>query len=371
MLATRFTPSPQPHAPFNKHCELATRHPTLYDVKGDVVLVARQTDSLRQLFRVHSNQFGQWASLLQAANVRGTVYYLTPEGIEDGPCVEMGDAADDVAAFLSTHKLGATELLDTWGITKHDPALPSKIGAILRISHRYQLDSQNMRTLFCSAWPQSLAEWDAADRKFRSIATNMVETNGAIPGRYAEDNFPEAASAIRLAQDVDLPEIIPAAFYHLSRIPVSHDWDARRRPTSHRSSRYLAPASRSAKWNLLTSAGFRRILHGREKILEFMVDNWAKSVFVACHASCSNPSRECLMHYHALTSLHNMLSEDEEAYNDPLRLLQRRFSHPIATIQERFNICKTCAESAWRISMAKRAELWDLLPDFFDVFPEQ
>jgi len=319
---------------------------------------------------VHSNAFGRWEALLKALKSHANLFYRTAEGVETGPCVEMDDSAEDVAAFLSAHTSEATDVLNVWGLSKRDPRVPLKIGSILRISHKYQLDSLSfpLRRFFSSAWPLSLEEWDDTEQKFDLLAAGIME-HSTIPKRYAEDDFPEAASAIRLALDVSLPEILPAAFYHLSRVPVSHNWDTRRRASSPRSSRYFTPATRSAKWDLLTTSDLIRVLHGREKIQEFMVDNWANSVIVACHASCSEPSRECLKHYHALTSLHAMLSEDEEACNDPLRLLLRRFSQPIATIQERFGICKTCAESSWRISMAKRAELWDLLPEFFDVQP--
>ncbi|THH32689.1 hypothetical protein EUX98_g1540 [Antrodiella citrinella] len=294
-----------------KYYELAIRHVTLYDPTGDVVLVARGSDGVRQLFRVHSTAFGRWGALLKALKAHGNVYYRTSGGVENGPCVEMDDKADDVAAFLTAHVLEATEVLNVWGFSKSDPMVPLKIGSILRISHKYCFDSLSLplRRFFSSAWPQSLDDWDVSECKFDLLASGITE-HSTIPKRYAEDDFPEAASAIRLALDVNMSEILPAAFYHLSRVPVSHNWDARRRPSSPRSSRFFTPATRSAKWDLLTTGDLIRVLHGREKIHEFMVDNWADSVVVACHASCSEPSRECSKRYHDLTSLHAMLSEN-------------------------------------------------------------
>lgn len=94
-----------------KYYELAIHHVTLYDPTGDVVLVARGSDGVRQLFRVHSTAFGHWEALLKALNAHGNVYYRTSEGVENGPCVEMDDKADDVAAFLNAHILEATEVL--------------------------------------------------------------------------------------------------------------------------------------------------------------------------------------------------------------------------------------------------------------------
>lgn len=255
-----------------------------------------------------------------------------------------------------------------WGLNKRDPKVPVKLGSILRISRKYHLRDDldiHLREFFSSAWPQSLRDWDESEQAFRLLAAAIVDKSSLR--QYAEDEFPEAASAIRLAQQVDLTNILPAAFYHLSRIPVSHYWDKKRQPAPPRSSRHFAPSSRSAMWYLLSASDLLRLLQGREKIQEFMVDNWASSVFVACRSGCCKQPLECAKRYHALTSLHSMLLEDDESYHDPLSFLQRRFSQPIAVIQERFNICEACAESAWRISMAKRAELWDLLPEFFGV----
>ena len=195
--------------------------------------------------------------------------------------------------------------------------VPLKIGNLLRLSLKYQLKTRNisLRKFFISAWPQSLADWDISEHNFEALVED-ISRDKPISRRYAEDDFPEAATAIRLAQDVDVSEILPAAFYHLSRIPVSHNWDARRQLSPTRSPRYFPPGSRSAKWDHLSTEDLLQLLHGRQKIQEFMVDNWANSVFVACEASCSDPSRECTKHYHALTSLHSMLAEDEDAQND-------------------------------------------------------
>lgn len=105
-----------------------------------------------------------------------------------------------------------------WGINKYDPNVPLKIGSILRISHKYQLNCRRTpwRNLFVSAWPQSLKDWDDTEQRFESMTANHTSKQIAA-GVYTEDHFPESASAIRLARDVDIPDILPAAFYHLSR----------------------------------------------------------------------------------------------------------------------------------------------------------
>lgn len=102
---------PHPHVAI-KYYDLAVRHPTLYDTKGDVVLVARQSSSnVRQLFRVNRSAFGQWEALSKALDGKGNIQYHTDYGVEDGPCVEMNDSAEDVAAFVSAHTSEAIDAL--------------------------------------------------------------------------------------------------------------------------------------------------------------------------------------------------------------------------------------------------------------------
>lgn len=40
---------------------------------------------------------------------------------------------------------------------------------------------------------------------------------------YVDDHFPEPTSAIRLARVCDIPDILPAAFDHLSRLSIHND----------------------------------------------------------------------------------------------------------------------------------------------------
>lgn len=99
-------------APPVKFYEIALRHSELYDPDGDVVLVARHADSgIKQLFRVKSSAFGYWDALARALEERGNVYYRTDEGVEDGPCIEMDDYAEEVAELIRAHTTEAADAL--------------------------------------------------------------------------------------------------------------------------------------------------------------------------------------------------------------------------------------------------------------------
>lgn len=86
-----------------------------------------------------------------------------------------------------------------------------------------------------------------------------------------DEILPEPASAIRLARDCDIPSILPAAFYHLSRLGIEHEWDrARRTPGEYTEfSQYYGPKQRTAHWSLLDGDDMRRVLRGKANMRKY------------------------------------------------------------------------------------------------------
>jgi len=86
-----------------------------------------------------------------------------------------------------------------------------------------------------------------------------------------DDYLPEPASAIRLARECDIPSILPAAFYHLSRLSIEDSW--RNAHTSsinpvepevpHRHSFY---GNRTADWTILSAQDYICLLRGKAKL---------------------------------------------------------------------------------------------------------
>ena len=78
-------------------------------------------------------------------------------------------------------------------------------------------------------------------------------------------SFPKPTSAIWFAREFDLPQILPAAFYHLARIPTRHNWDELR--ANHNNLDHsVYNGGRSARWNLLSTEDFFCLTRGREHL---------------------------------------------------------------------------------------------------------
>lgn len=83
-------------------------------------------------------------------------------------------------------------------------------------------------------------------------------------GVQLDDLFPEPAAAIRLARKSDLSNILPAAFYHSSRLSISDDRDYMRQ------SNYIPDyAQPSARWRLLAGPAFLSLIRGQGRLRSF------------------------------------------------------------------------------------------------------
>ena len=76
-----------------------------------------------------------------------------------------------------------------------------------------------------------------------------------------DDLYPEPATAIQLARACNVPHILPAAFYHLSRISLYDDWDEIRR-----SDDIPDCGQQSALWMHLSAQDFLCLFKGKQKL---------------------------------------------------------------------------------------------------------
>lgn len=143
------------------------------------------------------------------------------------------------------------------------------------MANKYQVDSirQQIVERLESDWPQSFVDWQRQQAEFQVQLEYFTHTNDANfhyekPSRL-DNAFPEPASAIRLARECDIPSILPAAFYHLSRLTIDDDWDTARRkhdPTTHPWVVYSPATHRTVRWPLLTAEDLRCMLAGKAAI---------------------------------------------------------------------------------------------------------
>ena len=76
-------------------------------------------------------------------------------------------------------------------------------------------------------WPQSLRQWDNLEDEIAMLESSWMNQSPP-PSIHLDDCLPEPAAAIRLARECDVPNILPAAFYHLSRLSIADNWSSTR-----------------------------------------------------------------------------------------------------------------------------------------------
>ncbi|EDR07095.1 uncharacterized protein LACBIDRAFT_328032 [Laccaria bicolor S238N-H82] len=211
-----------------------------------------------------------------------------------------------------------------------DPCTLRHLHDILELTDKYAIDylRENIVTQIESCWPRTLRRWDELD------------PNGLLP---------EPASAIRLAREHIIPSILPAAFYHLSRISIEGDW---------RNIRQHGEAVKSvcvADWGLLTADDLRCLLKGRAKMRRasqeilrfgFHREEWPEE--------CSSAKRW------------RLLGEIEEACIKSPDILHAAKDY-IEKEDYGDGVCQPCCSRIRYDLGTFRYTLWTMLSDFFSI----
>lgn len=233
--------------------------------------------------------------------------------------------------------------------TPRSPHNPILITPILELSRKFGIDRmrEQIHQHLESDWPQTLQDWDKLESNIELMA------NGSDVQRI-DDYFPEPASAIKLARQFDFPSILPAAFYHLSRLSILDDWDK-----THADPALCIqnPTKRTARWELLSAKDFRCLLLGKEELAGCL------------HGFKTGQSRhknidllglgkrdECNVGEEAWK---NIISNSCSQSADPLTLIK-------SSITSKVQHCPTCAKAL----RAVRAQIWERLGNFFHLKDE-
>ncbi|EJD07217.1 uncharacterized protein FOMMEDRAFT_24647 [Fomitiporia mediterranea MF3/22] len=130
------------------------------------------------------------------------------EATLDGcPVVPLHDSPDDVASLLYA-------LYDGPKFDNNSSEDFRVVSGILRLASKYEIDGLRSRALehLSVAWPATLKGWDARE-----------EFLGNAGGSVEEPRFyPNPVEVINLAREVNAPNLLPSAFYDLSRYPLEH-----------------------------------------------------------------------------------------------------------------------------------------------------
>lgn len=135
---------------------------------------------------------------------------------------------------------------------------------------KYQYESLRIQCMdvMMRVWPRTLDQWL---RERQTLAEMREQHKHSRSGMYRDKFFnsrvPDPALAIRFAEDFDVPEILPAAYYTLAGI--SHDHQ--RRPDNDEGIHALAfDLVRTAAWEVLTGEDIIRFAEGRRRLRDIV-----------------------------------------------------------------------------------------------------
>ncbi|EPQ50717.1 hypothetical protein GLOTRDRAFT_50102 [Gloeophyllum trabeum ATCC 11539] len=159
------------------------------------------------------------------------------------PVVRMPDGAEELEALLMFlyHERSLH-------LTRLDPNTPALVRPVLSIATKYEIDTVRIHVVdrLMEDWPTRQKGW--YDKH----------------NTYIDDHLPEPASAIQLAKTFGIPAILPAAFYHLSRLSVGYGLDGSK--STRVQMAVLAAGMRTAKWKSLQADDYYSLLHGRTNL---------------------------------------------------------------------------------------------------------
>ncbi|KAI0666509.1 hypothetical protein C8Q78DRAFT_984370 [Trametes maxima] len=354
------------------------RHPRLYYSDGDVVLQAPFQSEKKtghyELYRVHkaflSRHSDAFANLFEDGNAG-----LGPS-YDGQPLVELSDPAEDFSRLL-VFLYNPSEQLTR----RSDVHTAWELAPVVRLADKYLLDAlrASLIKLVVDQWPRTLQEWDVSESQAQAMADSI--RRGQLPKvRILAECVPEPAAAISFAQEFGCTEILPAAFYQLSRINVKEDFDlvAEDAPTVY------SRTDRLARWSLLDKGDLLRYLHGGIALEDYSRDavmaqlEHGNFMSPPCRPwwASGNPSwvpeREKHRYEYpcfAFVERTFLPAWPKDDPCDPLRgllnLIECYEGIPDEDMDAYDGMCEKCQMELWELITREREDLWKRLPELF------
>lgn len=363
------------------------KHSDLWFSDGSVVLRAEDT-----VFRVHISQlsrrslfFRDLFSLPQpgppdssVADVNGPDgLWLGRDGMFEGcPLLLLHDSAEDLANLLNA-------LYDGGPALGNNDREDFRVAAgILRLSTKYIIDSLRSKTLhhLGIAWPSTLQGWDVREELTRAYEAEKSLHRGHM--------YPSPIAVIELAREVDAPELLPAAFYELSKYHYAQIFEPRPGDPLYSSPSHSSPSLSSLSPSTSASTLSMRDMHcltvGKECTQHAVTGliQGMTSDFHRDHALGSQTHSSVLGHYQrklsdrvclcpamcrkdqcelAELATNHFLFDRESGCSDPLYVADELGS--LKSIE--FSECKACAKSLECWAKRERERIWKMIPHWF------
>ncbi|KAG9015947.1 hypothetical protein FRB90_004089 [Tulasnella sp. 427] len=218
-------------------------------------------------------------------------------------------------------------------------------------------------------WPKTLARWDLNEAQIKLIS-NYIEhrryTEGDDDAGYVDDVVVEPCSAIQIGKNLPLPQILPAAFYHLSRIPPINDEINDERYWEH-----LIRGGRTADWEMLSPDDYLILIRGKSEIRTW-VHRFATRDGEAYWKAKSHETRDDCEGYawwdrQMIPHFLDLFLGDELDVLEAFATLKKRFSENYRANRVDFTLCSSCLYRLSPLFDRKREEFWSDLPKFFGL----
>ncbi|KLO13575.1 hypothetical protein SCHPADRAFT_940240 [Schizopora paradoxa] len=327
----------------------ATHHPKFWISDGNVVLSAVSMDKEQTvLFRIHksmlsdqSEVFASMFALSQTQDDGGIIADLeTYEGL---PLVRLHDAAEDLDALLNA-------LQDTSPLSELSTIsdTPLRVRPALRLASKYLMNDLRGRLVHIVElmWPRTLEDLESKTMLYDGV--RKIEKGGE---KWPWVFLPEPIASINLAEEFDIPSILPAAYYHLLRCSPSADWDTVQK-LGFKTLRNKVPA----RWPQLTHSSSHKLLKLRE-VLDDSVGYWTTYLHHNRAADCDNQKpKVCKELWVSIQKGGKERRRSVLTSRDPLLVLTKTHEE-----LEESELCYGCFDVVERNSRRIRDDIWNTL----------
>ncbi|KAJ6476058.1 hypothetical protein C8R47DRAFT_664880 [Mycena vitilis] len=267
----------------------AVRDPNFYFEDGNIVLSAKEFEDCVVYFRLHRSIISKHSPVF--ADMFELPPHPSAEQYDGVPLVEMaGDSAETLRSLIALlyDPQCITTILngEDFATRMYDPVV---------LARKYQIDW--IRTMVAShlksQWILTLVGWDrVANSEVSDALAREDRESTKADDSLKLPRLPEPVTAIRLAHECDVPEVLPMAFLHLLRQRVDTYSDDETDDEDDQHARVWQVPERQ----LLTTADLERLILARERIGRWFANRrdtrWQQNLeqcrldgFADCHLS--------------------------------------------------------------------------------------
>ncbi|KIY67324.1 hypothetical protein CYLTODRAFT_422661 [Cylindrobasidium torrendii FP15055 ss-10] len=314
-------------------------HDDLWFTDGSVILRAEHT-----IFRVHMSQLSRHSEVFR--DMFGLAGKGNVDDLEGCPLIFLHDAASDLESLLISIYDGPT-----FGDNGDDDFRVT--AGILRLSTKYIIEGLRQKALdhLSRAWPSTLRGWDLREERGQTQLCRI---------------YPSPIAVINLAQEVEAPQLLPAAFYDLCRYPFCQIFDPQEDGSIHdtRFSLSVADMQRLCLGKEMAQHTITTLIQamGTSQYLRTSQPSFSHVRRTSAGGICTSAAA-CRKDFAELVDLatQHYLFDRERGFCDPLYVAEELGQLKSADLSE----CKPCAQSLEAWAAKERQKLWKTIPLWF------